>query len=228
MELNFKPFFERYEALVKKADQVFAHVQTAHPDCVKCKVGCADCCHALFDVSLVEAIYVNHKFRDTIPENEKARLLELANAADRKIYKIKRASYKAFNQGASEADVFATMSQERVRCPMLDDQDRCEIYAFRPVTCRFYGIPTAIGGAGHTCGKSAFEKGTSYPTVNLDAIHQRLYEISDDLAKSLASTYPKLGELLVPLSMALLTEYTPEYLGAGKKEASSGKPSVEE
>ena len=228
MELNFNPFFDRYKAVVNQADQVFSNVQVAHPDCVKCKVGCADCCHALFDVSLVEAIYISQTFRETIPENEKPRLLELANLADRKTYKIKRSSYKAFKQGGSEADVFATMSQARVRCPMLDDQDRCEIYAFRPITCRFYGIPTAIGGAGHTCGKSAFEKGNPYPTVNLDAIHSRLYEISDDLAKSISSTYPKLGEMLVPLSMALLTDYTPEYLGISEQAASTDKPSVDE
>jgi hypothetical protein len=40
-----------------------------------------------------------------------------------------------------------------------------------------------------------------------------LYDISSELAQEIQSRYPKLAELLVPISMALLTDYTEEYLG---------------
>ncbi len=66
------------------------------------------------------------------------------------------------------------MAETRVRCPMLNDAQMCEIYEFRPLTCKLYGIPTAIGGKGYTCGLSGFEKGEKYPTASLDKIQNRL------------------------------------------------------
>ena len=55
------PVFTAYEALVAEADAVFSRVNELHPDCVTCKPGCSDCCHATFDLSLVEAMYLNAK-----------------------------------------------------------------------------------------------------------------------------------------------------------------------
>ena len=40
----------------------FAKVKEQFPDAVKCREGCADCCHALFDITLIEALYVNTRF----------------------------------------------------------------------------------------------------------------------------------------------------------------------
>ena len=107
------------------------------------------------------------------------------------------------------------MAQEKMRCPLLNDEDLCDLYRFRPVTCRLYGIPLAIGGKGRTCGLSGFEKGAKYPTVNLEIIQNKLYVISRQFAQDIKSRFAGLGDLLVPLSMALLTDYDDEYLGIG-------------
>ena len=112
------------------------------------------------------------------------------------------------------------MAEYRVPCPLLNDSNLCDLYDDRPITCRLYGVPTAIGGQGHTCGLSAFEPGKTYPTVNLDAIQNRLFEISNDLVAALGSRHVKMGEMVVPLSMALLTIYSEDYLGVGKAVAS--------
>jgi Fe-S-cluster containining protein len=101
---------------------------------------------------------------------------------------------------------------------MLNDAQMCEIYEFRPLTCKLYGIPTAIGGQGHTCGLSAFVKGEKYPTANLDKIQNRLLQLSAELAVAIRSKYRRMGEMLVPLSMALATDYDDEYLGIQKPE----------
>ena len=95
----------------------------------------------------------------------------------------------------------------------MSAQDLCELYECRPLTCRFYGIPTAIGGQGHTCGLSGFQPGETYPTVNLDVINARLQEISAELVRDLKSRFVKLADMLVPVSTALLTEYDEVYLG---------------
>ena len=224
MTIDFAPFFEKYEELLRAADTVFEKVRAEYPECVKCNEGCSDCCHALFDLTLIEALYINHRFNKVYQdrEDEKGGVVEKANKADRQVYKIKKDAYKLLESGVSEEDILADMAKKRLRCPLLDAQDLCSLYDYRPITCRFYGIPTAIGGKGHTCGKSAFDKGEPYPTVNLDLIQRRLYDISDELVKALKTRYGKMAEMLVPLSMALLTVYDDEYLGVEDSEGVKG------
>jgi hypothetical protein len=49
--------------------------------------------------------------------------------------------------------------------------------------------------------------------VKLDVVQARLYDLSHRLAQALGSRHARLGDLLVPVSMALLTRYDDEYLG---------------
>ena len=76
MDIDFKPFFERYERIVAQADAAFQHVGKAHPDLVRCKEGCSDCCYAMFDLTLIEALYINHHFNENMTGSEKIRLIE--------------------------------------------------------------------------------------------------------------------------------------------------------
>jgi Fe-S-cluster containining protein len=151
--------------------------------------------------------------------------LEKANEADRRVHKIKRQAFKELKAGKSEDEILADLARQRIRCPLLNQTDLCDLYDHRPLTCRFYGIPTAIGGQGHTCGKSGFEKGEHYPTVNLDAVYNQLQQISAELIRDLKSRYLKLSDMLVPLSMALLTTYDDDYLGVGEEKPPEAPPS---
>ena len=211
--MDFTKFFEKYKNLVESADKIFKQMKENYPDCVKCKVECSDCCHALFDVSFVEALYINKKFREKFQGEQLEKLLEKANNADRVIFKLKRDAYREFKGGKKEDEIMESIAEKRVRCPMLNDADKCDIYEFRPITCRIYGVPTAISGKGHTCGLSGFKAGENYPAVNMDILHDKLYDLSEELVASLNTRYPRLAELMVPLSMALLTEYDDQYLG---------------
>lgn len=213
MTIDFTPFFEKYKKVVDAADQAFERIKSEYPDCVKCHTRCADCCHALFDLTLIEALYINHHFTNGFSGSSKDDLLTKANQADRKVYRIKRDAHKSAMAGKSEEEILAVLSEERVRCPLLNREDLCDLYEHRPITCRLYGVPTAIRGKGHTCGLSGFESGQPYPTANIDNIHQQLYLISLDLIRSLKSNHIKMADLLVPVSMALLTEFDAEYLG---------------
>ncbi len=228
MEFDFSPYFKKYEELVHAADDAFDRVSAQHADCVRCKEGCADCCHALFDLTLIEALYINHKFNETFSVESRAPLLERANSADRKTYKIKKKAYKLFKEGCQDEEILAKVAAETVRCALLEDNDMCAFYAYRPITCRLYGVPTAIGGKGHTCGLSDFKPGEAYPTANLDRIQSGLLALSQALVADLKSKYATLGEMLVPLSMALLTDYNSEYLGLGQPaEGESGNEEAE-
>ena len=106
-------------------------------------------------------------------------------------------------------------AKARIRCPLLDSNDQCVLYDYRPITCRLYGIPTAIGGKGHVCGQSNFAAGASYPTVHLDKIQERLDRLSVEIRDRVQSRFKELHEVFVPVSMALLTNYDDAYLGIG-------------
>jgi Fe-S-cluster containining protein len=192
-------------------------VKNAHADCVKCEEKCADCCFALFDLTLIEALYIHHKFNEKYQGSEKAELLEKSNRADRRIYKIKRKAYNELQAGKNEGELLAAMALERVRCPLLNEKELCDLYEYRPMTCRFYGVPTAIGGAGHTCGKSGFKQGEKYPTVNLDAVHSQLQQISAELLRDIQSKNIKLADLLVPLSSAVILDFDDVFLGIAEE-----------
>ena len=217
MSVDLTSYFKKYEALVAQADAAFDRVKTAHADCVECEEKCADCCHALFDLTLIEALYIHHKFNDEYQGSEKAELLEKSNRADRRIYKIKRKAYKELQAGKNEGEILAAMALERVRCPLLNEKDLCDLYDYRPLTCRFYGIPTAIGGAGHTCGKSGFKQGEKYPTINLDSVHNRLQQLSAELLRDIQSKNIKLADLLVPLSSAVIMDFDDVFLGIAEE-----------
>jgi len=213
MKIDFTPYFKKYEAISAKADELFANVQEEFPECVKCEIKCADCCHALFDLSLIEAIYINHRFNEIFKGTERERLIDKSNRADRKTYMIKKKAYKDKEAGKNEVEILMELAAERVRCPFLNDDEKCDLYEYRPITCRLYGMPTATGGIGHSCGKSGFIEGNQYPTANLDVIQKRLYEISAELVNNIKTKYVKMAEMLVPVSMAILTEYDEMYLG---------------
>lgn len=224
MKNDLIPFFKKYEALVANVETVFAQVRDKYPEEVKCKQGCADCCHALFDLTLIEALYVNSRFNEKIAEKEKHELLEKANKADRLIYKIKKEAYRAHKDGENEDTVIEEVAKKRIRCPLLGENDLCDMYEYRPIACRVYGIPQAIGGQGRTCGFSGFKAGESYPTLNLDIVHDQLMALSSALVQEIRSRHFRMAEVLVPLSMALITDYNDEYMGIAGETALKDEP----
>ena len=215
---SFKPFFSAYEALSSSADRAFATVAGQFPECVKCKPLCSDCCYATFDLTLVEALYINHRFNMNFDQHPPEELLEKCNKVDRELYKIKKRAYRSLESGKDEKDIIFEMAELRIRCPMLNTEEMCDIYEFRPITCRLYGIPTAINGEGYTCGLSEFQKGVTYPTANMDQIQNKLLQLSAELVTAIASKHTRMGEILVPLSMALTTIYDDGYLGISKDD----------
>lgn len=226
MDIDFTQFFKKYETVVAKADIAFNKVKESHPEGVKCKINCSDCCYALFDLTLIEALYINHKTRENFDGEKRGKLEEKANIADRAVFKLKKNAYNELKSGKSEDEIINDLAAKRIRCPLLNEENCCDLYEFRPITCRLYGIPVSIGGAGHTCGLSGFKEGKNYQTVNMDAIQKKLYEISDELVRHINSKYLKLSEVLVPLSMAILNVYDKEYLGLAGADKSPVKETI--
>lgn len=212
--LDFSKTFSRYEALVQEVERGVARIHEAHPTEVHCNRRCCDCCFAVFDLSLVEAVYINYGFYSQLEKKEQEEILERAERADRQGYRLKRKLSKEFSRNPEDEErVLIALSRERIQCPLLNESHLCDLYDYRPLTCRVYGVPTAIRGRAHTCGLSGFEEGKSYPTIHLDVVNDRLMELSRDLLAEIGVEGSSLGRRWVPLSTALLTDFNEEYFG---------------
>jgi Fe-S-cluster containining protein len=218
MTQYFKEAFSNYEKLAEAADQIFRKIKSDFPKEMSCRKGCSDCCHALFDVSLVEALYLNHHFNRLFEGQARKALMEKANRADRTVYKIKRDARKRLEEGGSEEELLVSLSAERVRCPLLDGRDQCVLYDYRPITCRLYGVPTEVGGLSHGCGKTGFVKGKSYPTVHMEKMNHQLFSLAVSLVRGMESRFPQLSELVMPVSAVVLTDFNDDFLGLGDAE----------
>ena len=214
--MNLDKHFVKYEAVVNMVDQVFERVKKEFPKEVFCREKCSDCCYAIFDLTLIEALYLNHKFNEKFSGREKADLIAIADKTDRTLAKMKREAYKKVKDGADQLEIVGKMSQERVRCPLLGENNLCLMYEFRPITCRVYGIPTSTAGASHICGRTNFVQGKAYPTLNMDKIYTQLQLLSAELVKDIKSTNIRMHELLIPVSMAMVTLFNDEFLGVKK------------
>ena len=86
--------------------------------------------------------------------------LLMGDRADADFKKIEKKLQSHENDPQMRAYVLA---RERIRCPLLDKNQDCILYPYRPITCRVYGIPTGIHGTARVCGKAGFIKDKDYP-----------------------------------------------------------------
>ncbi len=200
MELSH--LFEPYNNLVTKADRSFQRIEADFPECVKCHLHCSDCCHALFGLFLIEAVFLKHDF-DQLDDAEKKEVLLRADEADKALTKMTE-RLKTF-ENDPQMNTYS-MAKTRIRCPLLTDGDECVLYPYRPITCRVYGIPTLVSGVSRVCGKAGFKKKQSYPFYNLDDVHRELYQLSKELLEQVGTKDPEEGaSLLISVSKTITT-----------------------
>ena len=84
--MDLSPYFEKYRALVKQVDAVFEKVQQEYEACVSCKLGCSDCCYALFDLTLIEALHIKSQFDAVFTAKEREKVISRANRSDRQVH----------------------------------------------------------------------------------------------------------------------------------------------
>lgn len=157
--------FSNLQKLFESVDQAVGSIIEQYPDEVRCRMGCADCCHAVFDVSFIEAAYI-------------ASFLHANSALREQLMERAQEAALAFERLMAEG---ADIPSSRIRCPLLSNENLCLAHTVRPVNCRTYGTPTVIQGKGHVCGVSGFSRTVSYPTVNLEPLQEQLKNLSVEL-----------------------------------------------
>jgi len=158
--------FSNIKRLFSFVDETVNTISRDYANEVRCKPGCADCCHAAFDISFIEATFIA-SFLSAEPallRQQKRHAITAATAYEELI-----------SQGKNPA-------LTRIRCPLLSDDKLCLGHAFRPINCRTYGTPTVINGKAHVCGLSQFNGHNHYPTIDLAPLQKSLHQYSTELA----------------------------------------------
>jgi Fe-S-cluster containining protein len=114
-------------------------------DRVVCRPGCCECCLGPFDITREDAA----RLLEGLAQLDPARAAAIVSRAQR------------FRDGDDEP------------CPVLDPSaGTCELYAWRPVTCRVFGPPMRYGGANVSicalCFQGATDEEIAACAVDLD------------------------------------------------------------
>ena len=193
--------FQSYELLVDKAEAAFQETQKEYGSCIKCEPHCADCCHAVFGLFLIEAGYLKEHF-DKLTDEEKKAALVRCKEAEKSLERLQKLLQAHEDDPQMKAYI---MSRERIPCPLLNEHQECILYMYRPITCRVYGIPTMVQGKARVCWKSEFKKDERYPVFDLDRVHRELYFLSAELLKAAGEDNPERASLLISVSKAITT-----------------------
>ena len=132
-EPESNPFIQSYLDVAQEVDHEFARAHRLHGKWIRCRRGCTDCCHHIFQISEVEAAYVSAGFRG-LADEQREKLSKNAAAHLRSRDTIMQ------EHGYIEAWGNLPRPETRLACPALVDGS-CGIYDHRPLICRKFGVP---------------------------------------------------------------------------------------
>ncbi|MBN1102051.1 MAG: YkgJ family cysteine cluster protein [Deltaproteobacteria bacterium] len=199
--MHLAQLLRSYELLADRADRSFAAMARERGESLKCRKGCSDCCHAVFGLFLIEAAYLQNHFHRLDPEVQKAALLR-CNEMERGLRRLEKKMQLHWEDPQMQNYI---MAAERIRCPLLNEEQDCVLYTHRPITCRVYGIPARIHGKTRVCAKSGFQAGESYPVFDLDGVYRSLYGLSLELLESEGEKDAEKASLLISVSKVITT-----------------------
>lgn len=174
--------------LVQIMTSAFADAAQRAGQHLVCREGCTQCCHGSFAVNPLDAERLRTGM-EKLKISDPSLAGEVAHRAQMWIVEHEAGfpgDYQTGILGDSPEDQekFENFANE-APCPALDpDTGRCDVYAWRPITCRIFGPPVRMGDGGalahcELCFKGASEKEivSSEMTVPFDIEAELLEEI---------------------------------------------------
>jgi Fe-S-cluster containining protein len=146
--------------LIQIVDAAFAQGALKSGPWVVCRAGCNDCCLGPFEITPLDAMRLAAGLSE-LQQSDPARAASLLDRA------------RAYPDDETDDDI---------PCPALDPQTGlCDLYAFRPITCRSFGPAVRIGnsiGACDLCYHGASDEEIAACAVEVDPsqLEQRLLD----------------------------------------------------
>ncbi|HEX7767453.1 MAG TPA: YkgJ family cysteine cluster protein [Nitrospira sp.] len=151
-------------SLPEKTSQWFARAAAALLDQVPCRQGCCHCCIGTFPVTILDRQHLQEGLA-RLPDAQRRAIQQ--NAQDQVAAiegKFPRLAGSPMLDGWSDQLTEQVAEQfQDLPCPALSSDGRCQVYAFRPLTCRSMGIPPDQEG----CVEGACDIQTAVPIIRL-------------------------------------------------------------
>jgi Fe-S-cluster containining protein len=132
----------QYRTLLERLDRWFEITAQTHPGVIPCRAGCSACCHGPFDITVADALLLREGLAQ-LPPQERAVVRERAERVLALMQEHAPDWGPPWDLRALGDDRFDGMAEALAdeACPLLDDDGRCRVYAFRPLVCRLIGLP---------------------------------------------------------------------------------------
>jgi Fe-S-cluster containining protein len=133
---------DRYAVLLQEVDDWFAGCVERHSALIACHHGCSECCRGLFDITLLDALFLKRGFDRLAPEVQETLQIKAAGRLDAlsrqwpefiRPWTLNHIREELWDEIMPEDD--------ESPCPVLSEQGACLLYSHRPMTCRLNGIP---------------------------------------------------------------------------------------
>jgi Fe-S-cluster containining protein len=139
----------RDQELVQIVDAALADVARQAGDWLVCRLGCTQCCYGAFVINPLDSLRLREGI-DTLRKAEPDLAAEIERRARAWI-----AEHGAEFPGDVKTGLLGESDEERAQfdefaneaaCPALDPATGCcDVYAWRPMTCRVFGPPVRMG-----------------------------------------------------------------------------------
>ena len=130
-------------------DEAFTEASQRAGERLVCCQGCTQCCHGAFVVNPLDVLRLRAGM-DMLRASEPALAAEIEHRAQMWVVE-----HEASFPGDPQTGVLGTSNFDRERfeafaneapCPALDPEaGHCDLYAWRPLTCRIFGPPVRMG-----------------------------------------------------------------------------------
>ena len=133
---------DRYSSLLQEVDQWFAGCVQRHESSITCARGCSSCCRGLFDITLLDALYLRSGFNRLSEDIQDSIRLKAGVQLEPLAARWPTFTTPWILNSIPETEWDDMMPEDdETPCPLLSETGTCLVYAHRPMTCRLNGIP---------------------------------------------------------------------------------------
>ena len=182
--------------LVQIVDAALANAALRAGARLVCRLGCTQCCHGAFTITELDALRLVAGIEVLHRENP-----DLAAEIERRA-RTWIGTYGADFPGDSDEDRerFAEFANEAA-CPALDPATgRCDVYEWRPMTCRVFGPPIQMDG-GTDGAKALGHCELCFAGATEDEVARCEMPVPHELEEKLLDEIPEKGETLVAFAL---------------------------
>lgn len=143
------------QKLIQIVDAALADAKRRSGDWLACRMGCTACCIGVFAINQLDAVRLQRGLGELARRNP-ARAEAVRRRAREAVARL-----SAGFPGDPATGLLGTTEKDRRRfesfaneepCPALDSvEGTCDLYEFRPMTCRTFGPPVRVEGGLGVC-----------------------------------------------------------------------------